>query len=209
MHRDISPRKVTTTIREYSPIRPTIEREITTAVHEYSPVRPVIDRTITTTSFIDPYPPIPPYYVYPPFFPYYDRYYYPPPQKTLDVKEVKTKKVAKKEQPDIRLYIGTIFKYTYGYTHDFVPRLLVLTGQHIEYYRNESHLKAKKSYTEPIVKVPYDKVKQVKKFAVQKGSSIWKERPYSQKAGQPDPTTLYKYMIELELEDGQFVQELR
>ena len=57
--------------------------------------------------------------------------------------------------------MGQIYKYTYGYQHDFVPRLLILTGGFIEYYRNESHFNSKKSKVEPIVKVSY---KDITKF---------------------------------------------
>lgn len=82
--------------------------------------------------------------------------------------------------------------------------MLVLTGKHIEYYRNEAHLYQKKTFTEPIVKVPYTNIKNIKKFAVTE-PNVSRKLATSRFPGVDDPATLYKFMISVELEEGEGV----
>ena len=89
-----------------------------------------------------------------------------------------------------------------------MPRLLVLTGTHIEYYRNEAHLYQKKSFTEPIVRVPYKHVKIAKKFAVTE-TKVMRKMNKSRFSELEDPANLYKCMIEVQLKEGKSVQQLR
>ena len=77
-----------------------------------------------------------------------------------------------------------------------------MTGRDIEYYRNLNHLNQKKSFTEPIVRVPYTKVKLVKKIEVKRNNKVWKDLSNKRYNGVEDANNLYKYIIEVQLKEG-------
>ena len=79
---------------------------------------------------------------------------------------------------------------------------------HLEYYRSEAHLLQRRTFTEPIVKVPYGRIKSVRKFAIEEDAKSGKKLP-NRLAGVDDPAALYRFMVEVRLKDGAGIQELR
>ena len=114
-------------------------------------------------------------------------------------------KVSSSEKP---VYQGRIYKYTNGYKHDFVPRMMVITNDSVEIYKNMLQVYGNGISEEPLVKIMAEEVSEASRFTFNSAMAVQKKLPrnlfkdiINESDLLPKPDDLYKLMIEVRIDE--------